>query len=205
MTEKCEVHIPRCDDFEHYLISLQHQEIPSLLRGTIVLDCQIQYIFLHLIDNNMIPLYRKKDVKKIINFFCTNYIQAIAIPKFPLFLPEGAYMTDSGTISISRFLLYNSGGERILKILIHEIAHWWLNNSYSYSTLLLLNQQYRMAEQSIKLPALCAPIELLATKLECEMVLSMSQNTDEQLKETLLRIERTERISINSAIKMLCL
>lgn len=205
MRSNCQVEIPNYEDIEEYMSVLQSQKTTVLLCGSIEIDSKTKKSIERLITSKWLTIWRENDVKQILSYFCNEYIKASVTLELPLLLTEKAYMTDAGEMAISRYFLYRAGGQRVLKILLHEVAHWWLAKQRDYGRLLQLDQAFRKGNRECILPLVLSPIEMFATKLECEIMLNVSNCFDKRICKLLYDLGLQEQNRINAAMASLSL
>ena len=199
------VEMPDYGNLNQYIVSLRNRCIPTMLRETICADTKTQISIEQLVNSRWNVFFREGDVRQIVSFFCESCIHAPVQLSFPIALRERAYMTDQGEMAISRCFLYGAGGARALKVVIHEIAHWWMAVQKSYGQLLRLDRDFNKNAQTAKWPMLLSPVEMLATQLECEILLSLSKEFGTRTRCILQTLGSQEQIRISTAISSLCL
>lgn len=205
MRSGCAIEIPGYGDLNQYIACLRNRPSAALLCGNIHPGAEMQRSLERLIRGGRFVLLRKRDVRRIVSFFQEECIHVPVKLRFPLALRERAYMTDWGEMAISRCFLYGAGGGRVLKVLIHEIAHWWLAVQEPYRQLLGLDCEFRNSPRAARWPVLLSPVEMLATRLECEILLSLADSFHGGIRELLLSLGNQEQNRISTAIASLCL
>ena len=205
MKATCSINIPEYSGEEEFKAALLKCGIPRLLQGTFSLPEEMKKRFQRLVKSRNLTIFRESDVRRTVSFFCEDCIKTKVRLRFPLYLKENAYMTDAGEMAMSRLFLYSSGPERIVKVLLHEIAHCWLARQTSYTRLLALDKAYVQCSRKTGWPLSLSPTELCATVLGCEIILALSSHFDEHVNHTLRIIGKNELEMINAAITSLSL
>ena len=149
-----------------------------------------------LVHNQRYPFRRLHDLRCAIESICLCVLRKKVNYCFPLYLTENAFMTDDGKLYISLYFILNSSGERVFKVLIHEIAHLWLSQQANYGSVLKTDLEFCVMYHQIGLNPLLSPVELSASILSCEMIEALANHADEGLKSKLLNISRDERARI---------
>ncbi len=109
------------------------------------------------------PLQRCGLVRDVTEAFCRG--MEIPFPKlcFPLWERDFAYMTDSGRLSFSRWFLYRQDAERVVKVLIHELAHIAVKHHKDYIRVLRLELSLVADETLASVPKGITPVEYCGT------------------------------------------
>lgn len=201
----CTIDIPQYEGTGEYKAALLERGLPRLLHGTFPLPEETKKHFRRLVENRYLTIFRESDARRIVSFFCEDCIGMEVHLRFPLYLKENAYMTDAGEMAISRLFLYRSGPGRIVKVLLHEIAHCWLSRQTRYAALLELDKAYVRCAGKSGWPLPLSPVELCATVLECEILLALSTRFDERVNHLLRSIGENEIKLVNAAIVSLSL
>lgn len=190
---------------QQYMQYLAGRRIPVMMQGELTADAPLVRRMRRLIRSRGVTLWRMPDTRYVVEHFCTQIIGAAVRLRFPLHVRENAYMTDDGEIVVSQYFLYRSGGERILRVVLHELAHWWLSRQEQYPALLEMDREYLAGCGSKAESAVLSPVEFSATVLSSEMMMALARSVDEKERETLIGMARTELTKVNAAIRSLCL
>ena len=78
-----------------------------------------------------------------------------------------AYMTDGGRLVVPLSLITRKHNARIIKILLHELAHLRLTQLPEYGALLVLHQQFLQRFGETESLLAISPVERYATQLSC--------------------------------------
>ena len=171
------------DEYEKILI----QDIdPSLLPHTE--DPEYATLAVKLIKSSVYrPFMRRRLIKRmILRLTAGGFLRNVRV-RFPLFSKSGAYMRDSGTLTLPMRLLTSQRGDTVFKLLMHEAAHLLLSKSDGYSKLLSLDKQFfrahgRDSDEIIIL----SPVELYATRVSVALMSSVMQSARDGSAEMLI-------------------
>jgi hypothetical protein len=122
---------------------------------------------------------------------------------YPPLSRGNAYMTDEGEVFIPLYFLYASGGRRVMKVVLHEISHWWLACRPGYGALLEEDRRYGDFFGREEERRLLSPVEYCATILSCELMESISKSCSPRSAEVLSGMAAEERKRLDGAISAL--
>ncbi len=196
--------LPGFRNVEAYLAALPRLTEARLLRGDVSLSPAGLRCVEKLLATGSVGLLRRAHTRGIVYAFCDDVIGGRPGLHFPFHLAENACMTDDGRLYFSLLFLYGSSAERTLKVILHEIAHWWLSRQGCYPAYLQLDRAYASARPGREAVGL-SPIELFATLLAGEITASLSRQIQGKSGEKLRAMAQTEFQAINTAIHSLCL
>lgn len=149
------------------------------------------------------PRARVKYIKTLLQDCC----KETGVPEpqigFSLFSRDLAYMTDSGTMTLSWRLLRQRDVPRMIKILLHEFAHLYLAGLDNYADLLRLDMQFRQTFAPSAPVLTATPVEVYATLLSCEYLNSFAAVLPDREQRALLEQIQKEQEKIKTAAALL--
>lgn len=199
------LHLPLINNLSDYMVYLREQIIPEAISDHIEFEDELVYSVTQLLKSKVFIFRRMCDARSIIEYTCDRWIGKSIRILFPLYTREMAYMTDAGEISISLCFLFSSSSFRVLKVLLHELAHWWIAQQNSYEHLLTLDREYIGLHGTEGETFLLSPIEYLATILSIELMVNLSSALDDANRRLLISMADDERQRVKTAIHSLCL
>ncbi len=199
------LHLPLVNNLSDYMAFLRQQIIPEIISDHIGFEDKLVHSVTHLLKSKVFVYGRIDDARNIIEYICDRWVGKSIRIFFPLYTREMAYMMDAGKISISLCFLFSSGGLRVLKVLLHELAHWWIAQQNRYERLLALDGEYIGVYGTDGENFLLSPIEYLATILSIELMENLSSALDITNRSLLISMADDEKQRVKTAIHTLCL
>lgn len=197
--------LPRWDGLDGYWAHLREQALPTILPGPLTMEDDLLRAAARLMRGRFLAVGRVRDVRRIIELACGSWIGRPMRMRFPLCARERPYMTDDGAITVSLYFLFSSGGLRVLKVLLHELAHWWLARQRGYDRLLALDREYAERRGTQGENLLLSPIEYLATALSIDLTARLAAAMEGRERDRLLGMAADETQRVKTAIRSLCL